>query len=151
MAHQIAAGDVRVDAARRADPVDRPREVRAGGHEPPRHEALADDLARVVDVVDERVQRADPLCQSALDAAPFLAAENAGHQVEREGAFVGGASAAARLERDPLLHEDRVTAAAGLDQALWAEALEHLDEWPGAARGVPSASNSSSSVASRGW
>ena len=73
VAHEVAAGDVRVDAARRADAVNGAREVRAGGHQPPRHEALAHDLARVVDVVDEVVERADALREAALDVAPFLA------------------------------------------------------------------------------
>ncbi len=88
MAHEVAARDVRVDAARRADAVHGAGEVRAGGDQPPGHDPLADDLARVVDVVDEVVQRADALREAALDRAPFLAAEHARDEVEREGPFV---------------------------------------------------------------
>ena len=88
VAHEVAAGDVRVDAAGRADAVHGAGEVRAGRDQPPRHEPLADDLARVVDVVDEVVERADPLREAALDRTPFLAAEHARHEVERERPFV---------------------------------------------------------------
>ncbi len=129
VAHEVAAGDVGVDAARRADAVHGAREVRAGGDQAPRHEALADDLAGVVDVVDEVVERADALREAALDVAPFLPAEHARHEVERERAFRGSPpAAAAGLERDALLHEDRVAAAAGLDQPLGAQPPELLDE-----------------------
>ena len=37
VAHEVAAGDVRVDAARRADPVHGARELRAGRDQPPWH------------------------------------------------------------------------------------------------------------------
>ena len=84
VAHEIAAGDVRVDAAGRADAVHGARELRAADDQPPRHDPLAHDLARVVDVIDERVQRADALCEAALDRAPFLAVEHARHEVQRK-------------------------------------------------------------------
>ena len=67
VAHQVAAGDVAVDAAGRPDPVRGARERRARHDELPRHDPRVDDLARVVDVVDELVQRADALRQAALD------------------------------------------------------------------------------------
>ena len=114
VAHQVAPGDVCVDAARRADPVHGPRKVRAGRHQAPRHEALADDLASVVHVVDEMIQRADPLGEPALDLTPFLAAEHARDQIEWKRAFVREPALAARLERDALLHEHRVAPAARL-------------------------------------
>ena len=146
MAHEVAAGDVRVDAARRADAVDGAGEVRAGGDQPPGHEALADDLARVVDVVDEVVQRADALREAALDRAPFLAAEHARHEVQREGPFVRGAAVAPLgLEGDALLHEDRVAAPARLDEALGPEPLAaRATSGAAVGRGVPSGSKSSS-------
>ena len=87
-----------------------------------------DDLARVVDVVDEVVQRADPLGEAALDALPFLAVEHTRDEIQRERAVVGGAVPAAGLERDPLLHEDRIPSSPGLDQARRAELGERLDE-----------------------
>src|SRR5450759_3790392 len=59
----------------RPDAMHGAREVRARDDQPPVHEAHAHDLARVVDVVDKVVQRADALGQAALDVAPFLPAE----------------------------------------------------------------------------
>jgi hypothetical protein len=82
----------------------------------------------VVDVVDEVVQRADALRQAALDVAPFLTAEHARHQIQRERSFMGWPATAARLERDPLLHEDRVAPASGVHQALRTKSLELLDQ-----------------------
>jgi hypothetical protein len=128
VAHEVAAGHVGVDPTRRADAVDRAREVRARRNQPPGHEALADDLAGVVDVIDEVVQRADPLGQAALYVSPFLTADHPRHEVQWEGTFVGGAAAAAGLKRDALLHEDRIAPAARLDQPLGAQAPELVDE-----------------------
>src|SRR5271166_3011751 len=108
LAHEVASGDVRVDPAGRANAVDGAREVWAGGHQSPGDETLAHDLPRMVDVVDEVVERADALGEAALDLPPFQPAEHARHQVQRKGALVRGPAHAAGLERDPLLHEDRV-------------------------------------------
>ena len=83
-AHEVAAAHVRVDAAGRADAVHRPREARPADDQRPRHDARAHDLARVVDVVDERVQRADPLRQAALDHGPLRGGQDARDQIERE-------------------------------------------------------------------
>ena len=71
VAHEVAAGDVAVDAAGRADAVRGAGEVAAADDQPPRHDPRADDLARVVDVVDEAVQRADALREAALDVRPL--------------------------------------------------------------------------------
>ena len=69
VAHEVAAGDVAVDAARRADAVRGAREV--GRETTSSHGTMpvVDDLAPVVDVVDEVVQRADALREAALDRA----------------------------------------------------------------------------------
>ena len=48
-------------------------------------------------------------------------AEHARHEIQRERPFVRRPAAAAGLERDPLLHEDRIAPAARLDQPLGAE------------------------------
>jgi hypothetical protein len=135
VAHEVAAGDVAVDAAGRADPVHRAREVRAAGDERPRHDPLPHDLAPVVDVVDEVVERADPLREPALDVAPLLAAQHARDEVERERALarVAGALLARRLERDPLLQEGGVAPAAGLRQPVGADPLQLGDERGGRA------------------
>jgi hypothetical protein len=102
------------------------REAAAGDDQPPRHKAFVDDLAPVVDVVDEVVQRTDPLGQAALDRAPFLRGDDARHEVERERAVAGGTVmvGARGVERDALLHEDRIAPAAGRGELLGPERVE---------------------------
>ena len=125
VAHEVAAGDVAVDAAGRPDAVGGARELRPRDDQRPRHDAVVHDLAPVVDVVDEAVERPDPLREPALDRAPLVHGEDPRHEVERERAVDRGvAVGAADLEGDALAHEDRVAPMAGLDQALVPERLE---------------------------
>ena len=118
---------MRVDAARRADAVHDAREVAARDDQPPRHDALADDLARVVDVVDEGVERADALREAALDRDPLLGRDDPRHQVERERTVLG-AVLAGQLEGDALLHEDRVAPAPRGGKVRGPHLLEGRDE-----------------------
>jgi hypothetical protein len=88
------------------------------------------DLAAVVDVIDEVVERADALRQPALDPRPLGGRDDARHEVERERA-VAHRSIGVRsggVERDPLLHEDRVAPAAGRGERVRPELLEGVDE-----------------------
>jgi len=133
VADEIAAGDVAVDAARRADAVRGAGEARAGDDQLPRDEPVVDDLAPVVDVVDERVERPDALGEAALDRRPLAGRDDPRHEVERERA-VADRSVGVRaggIERDALLREDRVASAAGLRERLWPERLQRIDERPG--------------------
>src|ERR1019366_6394079 len=70
----------------------------------------------------------DALGEPALYVPPFLPAEHARDEVQRERPFVGGSAHAAGLERDPLLHEDRVASPSRLDHPLGAEASQLLDQ-----------------------
>ena len=125
VADEVAARDVAVDAARGPDAVGGAGELRPRDDQRPRHDAVVDDLAPVVDVVDEAVQRADPLREPALYRAPLVDGQDPRHQVERERAVDRGVTVgAADLEGDPLAHEDRVAPPAGLDQAFVPERLE---------------------------
>ena len=92
VADEVAAGDVAVDAARRAHAVRGASEVRAADDQPPGHDAGPDDLALVVDVVDEAVQRADALHQPALDVRPTPRGQDARDEVERERRSLTGPS-----------------------------------------------------------
>ena len=130
VSHEVAAADVAVDAAGRADAVDRPRELLATDDQRPRHDPRLDDLVRVVDVVDERVQRPDPLRQAALDDRPLGAGQHPRHEVQRPGTVTTLAIGARHLERDPLLHEDRVAALAGGAERLRTEAIERGHQRP---------------------
>jgi hypothetical protein len=107
-----------VDAVRRA------REVAAADDEPPRHDPRADDLARVVDVVDEAVQRADALSDAALDVRPFRGRQDARHEVERERALERRPVVAGGIERDPLLDEARIAAPSGGSDLLGTQRRE---------------------------
>ena len=49
-----------------------------------RDDPVAEDLAVVVDVVDEQVQRPDALLQPALDPVPLVGGDQAGDRVERD-------------------------------------------------------------------
>jgi hypothetical protein len=51
---------------------------------------IPEDALAVVDVVDERVERPNPLLQAALDPRPFLGADDSRDQVERERALRAG-------------------------------------------------------------
>src|SRR3984957_14535396 len=110
-----------IDAAGRPDAVHCSCEVWTAGDQTPGHKPLAHDLARVVNVIDEVVERPDALGQAALDGAPFLSAEHSGDEVEGEGSFMRSATLPARLESDALLHEDRITTTACLHETLRTE------------------------------
>ena len=127
VADEVAAGDVRVDAARRADAVHGAREVRARHDELPGHEARTHDLPRVVGVVDERVQRPDALCEAALDDPPVRGRDDPRPEVHRQRP-VARAVLTGQLERDALAQEDRVASPPRLRQAVRAETGERCDE-----------------------
>ena len=122
-AHEVAAGDVAVDAAGGADSVHGPREAGAADDQRPRHDPGADDLVGVIDVVDERVQRPDPLCEPALDRRPLGRGQHPRHQVQRPRPVAALAVGSGHLERDPLLHEDRVAPLPGGRERLRSQAL----------------------------
>ena len=78
----------------------------------------------VVHVVDERVERADPLRQAALDRRPLGRGEHARNEIERPGAVTPLAVGARHLKRDPLLHEDRVPSLSSGLERLGSEPLQ---------------------------
>ena len=121
VAHEIAAGDVRVDAAGGPHAVHRPGEMRATDDQRPGHDARVDDLPGVVDVVDEVVERPHTLGEPALDVVPLLGRDDARDEVERKRAVAHGAVLALRVEGDALLGEDRVAPVSGGEQALSAQ------------------------------
>jgi hypothetical protein len=100
------------------------REVAAADDQAPRDDPGPDDLALVVDVVDEAVQRADALREAALDVVPLGRGQDPRDQVERERAVLDGAVLAGGVERDALLDEDRVAPVAGGRQQLRAQARD---------------------------
>lgn len=83
---------------------------------------------RVVNVVDECVQRPDPLGESALDRCPLGGGQDARHEVEGERAVPAMPVIAWHLERDPLVHEDRVAKPARRLDPLGSEPVERRDQ-----------------------
>jgi hypothetical protein len=85
------------------------REVGSRDDELPGHDPLSKDLLAVIDVLDERVQRAHALGQAALDDAPLVGGQDARDEVERERAVPAlGAVGGGGVEGDALLDEDGV-------------------------------------------
>lgn len=67
--------------------------------------ASLDELARVIDVVDEQVQGLGALLYAAVDDVPLGAGENARHEIERDQAFRVSAFAVDReCDADPPEH-----------------------------------------------
>jgi hypothetical protein len=83
----------------------------------------------VVDVLDERVERAHSLGEAALDDPPLVRGQDARNQVERERPVSGWPSVGTgRVEGDALLDEDRVAALARGPEPLAPEALQRARE-----------------------
>ena len=132
VADQVTAGDVAVDAARRAHAVHGAPKLRRAEDQLPGHDPLADDLAPVVDVVDERVQRPQPLRQPALDRLPLGRRDDPWHEVERKRPVLdSGTVGAGDREGDPLLAEDLVAAAAEIDHRQPPDRVEGGDQLGG--------------------
>ena len=128
VADEVAARDVRVHAAGRANAVGRAREVRAARDQRPRDDLRLDDLALVVHVSNEVVERPDSLREPTLDHRPLRRWDDPRHQVERERAVRDGAIGGRQVECDALAHEERIAQLAGRDEPLRTEALELRDQ-----------------------
>ena len=65
-------------------------ESRGGFNDEGRDHSIADDATLMVDVIDETVERNDPLLQARLDVTPFGGLHDAWDDVEGEYAFRAG-------------------------------------------------------------
>ena len=81
---QVDPRHVDADAVGRADAPDHPVEVRRGGDQLARDDAVADDLGVGVDVVEERLHRPHPLGDAGLDRVPLGGRDHPRHEVQRE-------------------------------------------------------------------
>ena len=99
-------------------------EVRTARDQCPRDDLRLDDLALVVDVGDEVVERSDALREATLDLGPLVGGDDPRHQVEREWPVADSALGGRQVEGDSLAHEQRVTQLPGRNEALAAEPLE---------------------------
>ncbi len=86
-AQQVGAGDRDVNIARHLQAAHLAAEVLTAVDDLARHKTLVQDLALVVDIVQEEIERRDPLRQSLLDMRPFLAGHDARQQIVGEDAL----------------------------------------------------------------
>ena len=100
VADQVDAGDVDAHAVGRDDAHRLAVEVLAGGDQPARDDAVAQDLLLAVDVVEVVLQRLDPLRDAALEPRPLGRRDHPRHQVQRERPLLAG-----QRERDALVDE----------------------------------------------
>ena len=82
VADQIRSGDVAPNAPRRVQSAADFAIALCAGQDLARHHAVVDDPLLVIHVVDEQVERADPLFQTAVQPLPFGRADDPRHQVE---------------------------------------------------------------------
>ena len=91
IAHDVDAGDVRVDVAGHIDALHLGTVLRVAQNLFRRDHARIQDLLVVVNVVDEGVERAHALLQAALEPHPLFERQHARHDVEGDqplGAFL---------------------------------------------------------------
>ena len=130
VADQVAADDVDVLVVRHVDADHLPPEV-AGAHDQPAgHDAVAEDLLLVVDVVDEAVERADALLQPGLDQPPLVGRDQARDEVEGEDALGALLLVGVDGEGDPLVQERAVGEVVGAVQVARVERRQVREERP---------------------
>ena len=117
-AHDVDAGDVRVDAAGHVEPLHLGAVLRIAEDLLGAEDAGAQDVLAVVDVRDEGVQRLDALAQPGGELAPLVGREDARHDVERDQPLVAVLLAVDR-ERDAHPVEEAVGFGALLAQRIF--------------------------------
>ena len=80
---QVRAADVGPHAVRRIGADACSKEVRGRRDDVLRHDAVGDNPPVVIEVVDEMVERGEPLDEAALDSRPFASLDRARNDVER--------------------------------------------------------------------
>ena len=103
------------------------------------HDAVVDDLLVVVHVVDEHVERPQPLCETTLDTTPLVAGDEPRHDVERPGA-VDVLTVRVHGERDAHREDLEVGQSLALAHLGETDALQQCDHFgrdrPGASIGL---------------
>ena len=70
----------------------------------PRNHPVLEDLLVVVDVVQEQVERDNPLGEAGLEVFPLIASDHAGHRIERKDPL-GPAVVVVNVEGDAVAEE----------------------------------------------
>ena len=89
-ANEVGAGDVAPHSAGRLEPRTGAAEALTRVDEPLGHHAIGHDPPLVVDVVDEEIERVDPLLEPAFDDGPLRRLDHARHDVEGPDLFCPG-------------------------------------------------------------
>ena len=89
VAHQIGAHDVDVGVEGNVQPDHLRAEVMVSFDQIPRDHPVLQDLLVVIDVVQEQVQRGDPLRDACLQMLPFRCGDHPRDDVERQDAVDG--------------------------------------------------------------
>ncbi len=71
----------------------------------PRHDPVVQDLLPVVDVVNEAVERPNPLSQPSLDDRPLGGGDDAGNRIERQDPLGALLAVGVDGERDAAMQE----------------------------------------------
>ena len=101
-ADDVDAGDMHIDVVRHVLAVHLGAEYRVLEDQVVGDDAGAQDVAAVVDVAQEHVERADPLLQAFFEDGPFLAGHDPGDHVERDQPFLGfGVAIDGKGDADP--------------------------------------------------
>ena len=82
IADDVGAGDVDIGAARRIVAHHFRPEVRVSEHEVRGQDAVLQDLALVIDVPEEKIERLDPLLDAAVELAPVAGGDHARDDIE---------------------------------------------------------------------
>ena len=123
VAHDVDPGHVDAYAVGRVDPVDRPEEARRAGDHVVRDDPVVEDAGAVVDVVEEGLQRPNPLGDALGDAVPLAGGEDPGHDVERKRSLL-----AVQIEGDALVHEGPGQSTGPGGDVLRAHLRDHRDD-----------------------
>ena len=132
---EVGAGDVAPHAPRRRQPGTRPAKALPRVDEPVGYDAILDDPALVVDIVDEQVEGVDPLLQAALDRRPLGGVDDPRHDVERPD-LLRPRLVAVDVERDPHREERLVGSPLPGGKLAVREGGETTDELLGARSGL---------------
>jgi hypothetical protein len=130
VADQIRAGDVTPHAIGRVEADALLPEAAGGVDDRGGHDAVSHDLLAVIDVVDEQVQRADPLFEAKLDPCPFGGRHDPRNEVEGKNPLGAGA-VAVDVEGDPHVQQRPLGRALAAQQLAVGHRVDQLDQRPG--------------------
>ena len=127
VADQVGAADVDVSVLRDGHADEFRPVMRSAEDDLRRDHAVLDDALLVVDVVEEEVQRRDPLDEACLDMFPLIRRDDAGKRVEGEDALRPFLVAVDR-EGDALFQEEQFEAAEFLAEFFVPQAGEFVGD-----------------------